>query len=244
MSIYSHQPMINHHGSGFWAQVEETIHIWRERHAARGTNWRSGPTATCTTSAFPAATSCTRPKSRSGGLKRSLAGAASAEGRRPRLSRPTGACHDRPSSRRSQAIFRRAAARNGKPVTVRFVEPRDAEELQNYFRSLSTRSRYNRFFGAMQRTAAQPARSFHPCRRARRIQRDRDHERSTASRPSSARPATPSIPRPTSSNSACRSTTAGRARASARRCCGISNAAPRRSARSACSAIPCVPTRP
>ena len=35
------------------------------------------------------------------------------------------------------------------PVTVRFVEPRDAEELQNYFRSLSTRSRYNRFFGAM-----------------------------------------------------------------------------------------------
>jgi RimJ/RimL family protein N-acetyltransferase len=39
--------------------------------------------------------------------------------------------------------------RNGKPVTVRFVEPRDAEELQNYFRSLSTRSRYNRFLGAM-----------------------------------------------------------------------------------------------
>jgi RimJ/RimL family protein N-acetyltransferase len=40
-------------------------------------------------------------------------------------------------------------ARNGSAVTVRFVEPRDAEELQNYFRSLSTRSRYNRFFGAM-----------------------------------------------------------------------------------------------
>jgi GNAT superfamily N-acetyltransferase len=40
-------------------------------------------------------------------------------------------------------------ARNGNPVTVRFVEPRDAEELQNYFRSLSTRSRYNRFLGAM-----------------------------------------------------------------------------------------------
>ena len=31
MSIYSHQPMINHHGSGFWAQAEETIHTWRER---------------------------------------------------------------------------------------------------------------------------------------------------------------------------------------------------------------------
>ena len=40
-------------------------------------------------------------------------------------------------------------ARNGSAVMVRFVEPRDAEELQNYFRSLSTRSRYNRFFGAM-----------------------------------------------------------------------------------------------
>ena len=39
--------------------------------------------------------------------------------------------------------------RNGKPLTVRFVEPRDAEALQNYFRSLSVRSRYNRFFGAM-----------------------------------------------------------------------------------------------
>ena len=40
-------------------------------------------------------------------------------------------------------------SRNGKQVTVRFVEPRDVEELQNYFRSLSTRSRYNRFLGAM-----------------------------------------------------------------------------------------------
>lgn len=39
--------------------------------------------------------------------------------------------------------------RTGKPVTVRFVEPRDAEALQGYFRSLSTRSRYNRFFGAI-----------------------------------------------------------------------------------------------
>ncbi|NOJ41818.1 GNAT family N-acetyltransferase [Bradyrhizobium australiense] len=33
-------------------------------------------------------------------------------------------------------------------VAVRFVEPRDAEALQNYFRALSTRSRYNRFLGA------------------------------------------------------------------------------------------------
>src|SRR5258708_7023861 len=40
-------------------------------------------------------------------------------------------------------------SRSGHAVTVRFVEPHDAEELQNYFRSLSTRSRYNRFLGAM-----------------------------------------------------------------------------------------------
>ena len=39
--------------------------------------------------------------------------------------------------------------RAGKSVTVRFVEPRDAEPLQGYFRSLSVRSRYNRFLGAM-----------------------------------------------------------------------------------------------
>jgi RimJ/RimL family protein N-acetyltransferase len=40
-------------------------------------------------------------------------------------------------------------SRSGDKVTVRFVEPRDGEELQNYFRSLSTGSRYNRFLGAM-----------------------------------------------------------------------------------------------
>jgi GNAT superfamily N-acetyltransferase len=40
-------------------------------------------------------------------------------------------------------------SRSGKPVTVRFVEPRDGEALQAYFRGLSVGSRYNRFFGAM-----------------------------------------------------------------------------------------------
>jgi RimJ/RimL family protein N-acetyltransferase len=39
--------------------------------------------------------------------------------------------------------------RNGRSLTVRFVEPADADSLQAYFRSLTTRSRYNRFFGAM-----------------------------------------------------------------------------------------------
>jgi GNAT superfamily N-acetyltransferase len=40
-------------------------------------------------------------------------------------------------------------SRSGEAVTVRFVEPRDADELQHYYRSLTTRSRYNRFLGAM-----------------------------------------------------------------------------------------------
>lgn len=39
--------------------------------------------------------------------------------------------------------------RSGKTLAVRFVEPGDAEALQDYFRSLSVRSRYNRFLGAM-----------------------------------------------------------------------------------------------
>jgi RimJ/RimL family protein N-acetyltransferase len=40
-------------------------------------------------------------------------------------------------------------SRTGKSLTLRFVEPRDADALQGYFRSLSVRSRYNRFLGAM-----------------------------------------------------------------------------------------------
>jgi RimJ/RimL family protein N-acetyltransferase len=39
-------------------------------------------------------------------------------------------------------------SRHGETVTIRFVEPGDAEALQDYFRSLTTRSRYNRFLGA------------------------------------------------------------------------------------------------
>lgn len=39
--------------------------------------------------------------------------------------------------------------RSGQSVTARFVEPGDAAELQAYFRGLSSRSRYNRFLGAV-----------------------------------------------------------------------------------------------
>ena len=39
--------------------------------------------------------------------------------------------------------------RGGKTLTVRFIEPQDANALQDYFRSLSVRSRQNRFLGAV-----------------------------------------------------------------------------------------------
>jgi GNAT superfamily N-acetyltransferase len=39
--------------------------------------------------------------------------------------------------------------RSGKSLTVRFVEPHDGQALQHYFRSLTVRSRYNRFLGGM-----------------------------------------------------------------------------------------------
>jgi uncharacterized protein YjiS (DUF1127 family) len=35
MSIYSHHPMTNHHGSGMLAQLGETFHVWRERQRQR-----------------------------------------------------------------------------------------------------------------------------------------------------------------------------------------------------------------
>jgi GNAT superfamily N-acetyltransferase len=43
----------------------------------------------------------------------------------------------------------RLRLRSGESLTVRFVEPRDGEALQGYFRALTVRSRYNRFLGAM-----------------------------------------------------------------------------------------------
>jgi uncharacterized protein YjiS (DUF1127 family) len=35
MSTFTHESMINHHGSGFFAQISETVHVWRERQRAR-----------------------------------------------------------------------------------------------------------------------------------------------------------------------------------------------------------------
>lgn len=38
--------------------------------------------------------------------------------------------------------------KNGRPLTIRFVEQNDADALLSYFRSLSRQSRYNRLMGA------------------------------------------------------------------------------------------------
>lgn len=35
MSTYTHESMSNHHGSGLWAQISETLHTWRQRQQNR-----------------------------------------------------------------------------------------------------------------------------------------------------------------------------------------------------------------
>ncbi len=35
MSICSHQSMTIHHSSGLWAQLGETLHVWRDRRRQR-----------------------------------------------------------------------------------------------------------------------------------------------------------------------------------------------------------------
>src|SRR5882724_5205426 len=113
-------------------------------------SWPSGPTATCTMSACPGAMSCSRPQNRSGGRNCAAKpapphwrGAGDLfQNRRRRVM----------SSMRFDDLKQYSdvlRSRSDDAITVRFVEPRDAEELQNYFRSLTTRSRYNRFLGAM-----------------------------------------------------------------------------------------------
>ncbi len=93
-------------------------------------------------------------------------------------------------------------SRSGKLLTVRFVEPRDADALQGYFRSLSVGSRYNRFLGAMSELPQSQLDHFVHVGEA----------------------------------------TAGKAKASVRRCSKICNAAPPPLVPNGCSAIPCAPT--
>jgi uncharacterized protein YjiS (DUF1127 family) len=35
MSSFTHESMINHHGSGLFTQLRETFHVWRERQVSR-----------------------------------------------------------------------------------------------------------------------------------------------------------------------------------------------------------------
>ena len=35
MSTLTHNSMINHHGQSVWAQLAETLHVWRHRYEAR-----------------------------------------------------------------------------------------------------------------------------------------------------------------------------------------------------------------
>ena len=35
MSIFTHESMINHHGSGLFEKLSETVHIWRQRQLQR-----------------------------------------------------------------------------------------------------------------------------------------------------------------------------------------------------------------
>ena len=35
MSTCAHESMTNHHGTGFFAELGETLHIWRERRQQR-----------------------------------------------------------------------------------------------------------------------------------------------------------------------------------------------------------------
>ena len=41
MSICTHESMTNHHGTGFFAELGETMRTWRERHRQRRelANW-------------------------------------------------------------------------------------------------------------------------------------------------------------------------------------------------------------
>ena len=75
MSTFTHESMTNHHGSGVFAQLSETFHIWRQRQRDRRQlaelTHRDLHDVGC-----PGATSFTRPKSRFGGHERSQAGVA------------------------------------------------------------------------------------------------------------------------------------------------------------------------
>ena len=180
MSTCTHKSMINHHGQPalLRPRLSETLHVWRQRYEAAPRTRPVDRTRPARHRHVLERCCATKPANPSGGLElHAIAGAASIRGA-PAHSFGVDESRAMTSLRLDDLkqysdVLR---SRSGEPVTVRFVEPRDAEALQNYFRSLTTRSRYNRFLGAMQRTAEEPARQFHPCRRGRAVHRPRDHD--------------------------------------------------------------------
>ena len=56
--------------------------------------------------------------------------------------------------------------RSGEALTLRFLEPRDAGDLRQYFRTLSVEFALQPFLRSAARIAGCPARPFHPRRRA------------------------------------------------------------------------------
>jgi hypothetical protein len=131
--------------------------------------------------------------------------------------------------------------RNGQSLTVRFVEPQDAETLQNYFRSLSVGSRYNRFLGAMRELPQTELGHFIHAGEDDRfsviaLMTIDGFETIVGEARYGFEPDTASFEFGLSVDDR------WQARVSVRRCSGIWNAARPRSVPSACSATPCAPT--
>src|ERR1700759_3809382 len=101
------------------------------------------------TSACPGATSYARPKSRSGGLEQLPQPAPPLKGdaghRFLNRREPVMTALGLNDLRQHSDVLR---LHSGKSLPVRFLEPGDAEALQAYLRSPTTRSRSNRFLGA------------------------------------------------------------------------------------------------
>src|SRR6476619_5683560 len=134
---------------GSWQSSQKRCMSGAIEDASAG-NWRSGPSATCTMSGCPGATSLTKLNSRFGGhdqqpgRRRLCRGAPAIDFWA--LREPAMTALRLEDLRQHSDILQ---LRTDQSVTVRFVEPDDAEALQAYFRSLSVRSRYNRFLGAI-----------------------------------------------------------------------------------------------
>ena len=177
MSIYSHESMINHHGSGLFAQLSENLpHL----AAALPDASRTGPMVR----SRPARCRPVLERYRPRGRKAVLAGLNKQPGRRRLFG---GAGHRLFGTDGSPAMIALRLndlrqhsdilrLRNGKSADGAFCRAGRRGRLAGLLpvalgplplQSLSRRH---------ERAAANRTRSFHPCRRGRPLQRDRDHD--------------------------------------------------------------------